>query len=727
MNQLRQIESVLLRFRRFVRRIAPYRPFTANGQRVKAVCQQFVLAAAHENGGRLASCTECQEVCEKRWGLELERDELSNTMRQLVEEKKLIQDPEGFRLSSACSQELAARVRTSKEVEAVAFGEWEAMVRRTEPSLTDKQIAELLEDLAVWLQKFIVEYGVEAALVLYPEQQQFKKRLEEITARGLGFLPRRHSMVMKVRSRALKAFVDYMTPMQRRHFDNLVVTAYLMSIFTLEPAALDEIRKLTNGQTLYLDTNVVYSLLKLNGARAYAVTRRILALSRALGYRICVTPWTLREMEESVRKARHDLSRQRQSPQSLADIPLNASGSDDEAVIARAVRLMQKDTGISFDDFFILHEQIQKLLDLEGVEVVYDGCDAITQDKHLFDDEIAALERLREGPEKSRLVQEHDVKHRLLIEMRRGDEAREPAKPGYLMLTNDRDLIKYARENRQRHTKELPFALSIHKWGDMVRALVPRTKDYDRTMIRILTTLSFRASGAVSQAEVIEAMRRIELQEQYTVTIQAGIVVNDALGSDGDEADLEAETEPQPAPREREATLESEIRELKAQLGTVQHAQDLRDAEVQRAEADAAERKRLAEIDAAERKRLAETDAAERKRLEERLAATERHLARRSTIFRLISAALLGSIALVAVVLVLTLSIVTEVWPIVAVLIGALFLVCVGVWLVADRKRAWQTFAVVGIIISVVGGIKQLVTRTPGSSKPTAPARHHKP
>jgi hypothetical protein len=706
MSQLRQIDSALLRFRRFVRRIAPYRPFSTGGHRLEAIHRQFVLCAAHENDGRLVTCTECQEICEKRWGSELERDEVSNAMRQLIEQGRLIQDSDGFRLSAKSSKELAERVRTSKEVETAAFKEWEAMVRRTEPSLTDRQVAELLEDLALWLQKFIVEYGIEAALVLYPEQPRFKERLEEIKALGLGFLPHRHSMVMKARPRALKAFIDYMTPMQRRHFDNLVVTAYLMSLFTLEPAALNEIRRLTNGQTLYLDTNVVYSLLKLNGARAYAVTRRILAHSYALGYRICVTPWTLREMEESVRKTRRRLARQ-PSPQALADIGVNASGSDGEGVIARAFRRMQRDTHISFDEFFVLHEQIQKLLELEGVEVVYDGCDAVTWDKRLFDEEIATLERLRDGPEKSRLVQEHDIKHRLLIELLRGEEAREPAKPGYLMLTNDHTLILYAREKRRRHKKGLPFAVSIHDWGNTVRSLVPRTKDYDETMIKILETLSFRVSGAVSQADVLDAIRRIQLQEEYTETIQAGFVVSNALGSDVDDADAKADAEPQPAPSEREATLESENRELRDQLDTVQRANDRLHAEVgnlRRAldEAPSApERAGDGEWDSLNA-RIAQQDA--------RIAQQDTRLAHQESTFRGVVMALIIFVGVVVVALPLSAGWIQSGWPLVGdICAGATFFAGASV-----RHFGFKhTFAVIAglsAVLGIVGAIRAFVT-----------------
>lgn len=47
-------------------------------------------------------------------------------------------------------------------------------------------------------------------------------------------------------------------------------------------------QRLTNGQRLYLDTNVVYSLLRLNGPERYLFVERILRRSARLGYQIQV-------------------------------------------------------------------------------------------------------------------------------------------------------------------------------------------------------------------------------------------------------------------------------------------------------------------------------------------------------------------------------------------------------------------------------------------------------
>jgi hypothetical protein len=70
-------------FRQFVCRIAPYRPFSSGAHQVEYACRQFVLAAAHENGGHLASCEECQSICEAMWGVALEREEIFRVIKCL--------------------------------------------------------------------------------------------------------------------------------------------------------------------------------------------------------------------------------------------------------------------------------------------------------------------------------------------------------------------------------------------------------------------------------------------------------------------------------------------------------------------------------------------------------------------------------------------------------------------------------------------------------------------
>jgi len=542
-----------------------------------AVRRQVVLAASHENDGKIVSCAQCQEFCQRRWGLELERHEVSEAIGQLVRDKKLLHDGTCYVLTSASSRELAERVRVSKEIEAAAFGEWEHTIRRMTPSLGDEHVAQLREDLAAWIQRIVVERGIEAAVVLYPEQESFRHRLDEIKAMGFGFLPKRSPSVMIARPSVLQAFLEYMTPMQRRYFDNLMTTAYLMSVFTLDPSALDAMRKVTNGHMLYLDTNVIYALLKLNGPEEYRNTRRALVLSQQLGYKTCITPWTLTEMKESVRSARLRLAR-RPSPQALAELTSNSTDDDDQ-VFASAYRRWHRETGISFEDFFALHEQVVPLLEGEEIEVVSSDCQEIDANSGDLDVEIAALERGRQGPEKPRPLQEHDVKHRLLVKALRGEqEPQHLSEAGHLMLTNDHALIRYAKASCRR-PDEIPFAVSLRQWAEIVRSLAPRTSDYDRTMTEILDTPAFRPQGIVSQAEIIDAVARINVYEGYSATLGARVLLDAALS--GEESAVKPER-PQRDSSAREAALEAQVLMLQEQLATEQEGRAALEAELAR-------------------------------------------------------------------------------------------------------------------------------------------------
>ena len=495
----------------------------------------------HENEGRITSCKECQEVIHKLWGLELELHEVARVIRRLVRQGKLVEQSGQRFLSEECSETLKNRVRLSREVEAAAFEEWEHSVSRMAPALGTQQLAELQGDLGIWLQQIIVDYGVESSILLNIEHERHAHYVEEVKALSVNLLPARDPRVMMIRADALVMFFEETTSMQSQYFENLLATAYLMSVFTLDPAVLPGVWRLTNGQRLYLDTNLVYQLLKLNGPEAYLAIRRVLNLSFRLGYQVCITPWTLTEMQESVRRARLRLARKGPSPQNLA--PLTAESATDELFI-KAFRRMQRETGVSLEHFFDLHEKLEQLLKEAGIDVVDQGCQTVddNEDADRLEDLIAALERGRDGDEKPRPVQEHDVKLRLLVESLRGSEPRRFSDVGYIVLTNDHALTRFAEADLN-HTTELPFAVSLHKWSRIVRSLVPRTADYEKTLAHIQGTPALRPpSLRVNQADVIEAIARIDSQGKYPETIAMRLMVDMALGGNAETATRDADS-----------------------------------------------------------------------------------------------------------------------------------------------------------------------------------------
>jgi hypothetical protein len=640
------------------------------------------------------------------WGLELEAEEVSAVIRRLVKQEKLIEEPSCKRLSDACSDALAKRVRMSNEVEATAFEEWEHAVSHRAPSLGTQQLAQLHEDLAVWIQQIIGDYGVEAGILLSPDHEHYARYIYEIKALSLTLLPDREPSVMMVRPDALVMFFEQMTSMQRRYFDNLMATAYLMSVFTLDPAALGGVRHLTNGQRLYLDTNLVYSLLKLSGPEKYLAILRLLNQSFRLGYQVCVTPWTVTEMQESVRLARMRLARTRPSPQNLAKL---ASDGDTDEIFIKAFRRMQRETGLSLEDFFALHEQIELLLDAEGVEVVSEGCRAIDDDRSRFDEQIAMLERVRKGPEKPRPLQEHDVKHRLLVEMLRGTERRRFSNVGYVVLTNDHALTRFAEANRD-HTTELPFAILLTNWAYIIRSLIPRTDNYDKTMADIQETPSVCPSGLVNQADIVEAIARINAHEKYPETMAVRMLIDTALGTDEGESDGADVERVESDAQVKEAEFTARVIELEAKIRGLQEqvAAERREWVAEREEHESreaavradlrAERQKRTEVQrqlsvARERERVSSprvgeagvTSASKTAVLERKLAVLSQRLARNEAVVRWLVGSLISLVGIVIIAVPVGLGLITNGWPLVGdicggggILLGAFAWVCGG-------------------------------------------------
>jgi hypothetical protein len=99
-----------------------------------------------------------------------------------------------------------------------------------------------------------------------------------MTAVGQRRDEREHAL-QAIRPQALYLFLYRPTAAQRTYIANLMTTAFMVASFTLDPRAAGRVQQLTAGQVVYLDTNVVYDALNLNGPRRFLSTKRILELT----------------------------------------------------------------------------------------------------------------------------------------------------------------------------------------------------------------------------------------------------------------------------------------------------------------------------------------------------------------------------------------------------------------------------------------------------------------
>ena len=384
-------------------------------------------------------------------------------------------------------------------------------------------------------------------------------------------------------------------------------TSFYLTVLTLDPAGSGLIQDRVAGHRVYLDMNVLYSILGLSKLAEVLSANRLLELTRDLGYELAVTPWTIRELRTSLQRAKKRIMRRPLPRRELADLMVQAGG--DHGSFVTAFWIAYRDKGTQPTDFFEYFDHIETLLEAHEIHVVNDGCTAVEQDHGAIDEQMVLLERFLGLYGREEVVIEHDVKHRLLIERLRGDGRVRFSNARYWFLTQDSKLPRYATATLEDEPVELVFCVSTSAWAQVVRAFTPRTEDYDQTIVDLLATPYLRYRGAE------EVVGRIDQFEGADARLASEVLADTALvrsiaQAEGEEEELE----------KIKNAFVAKAKELRARLDeTVE-----REAETRSLAAAAEE---AAELEAALRSEAERTLRRERKERE----VTERELRERLT------------------------------------------------------------------------------------------------
>jgi VIT1/CCC1 family predicted Fe2+/Mn2+ transporter len=411
----------------------------------------------------------------------------------------------------------------------------------------------------------------------------------------------------------------------------------------------------------------------------------------------------------------------------------------------KAYWIQYKDKGVSPEDFFAFYSALESILAEDGIHVVDDGTQRVSDLE--VEEELPSLARviLWERPD---VVLRHDVKHRLLIEQLRGSGNLTFANARYWFLTQDSALPRYAEIPREGQAEvAVPFCAATSAWAQVVRSLVPRTEDLDQVLVDLLASPYMRYRGAIPAQIVQEVVARIDQYEGVSPELASEVLLNgalireisstrdpqertnkidNALIKSAEALQVRVETLTEREAQQREAARQAEAEASSSQAEVSAAHERIRALEAELAErrakehqlsdrlSDAAAETRAAEARAEEQSRL---EREERASLDARLAATEKQLAdqasgraNRARQRRWVVAVGLWVLAVLASTLLLALGVVTTVWPIVGVFGGALLVVCLGVGLVFGHRTAWRVLVVCGVLIGVVAGIQQLVS-----------------
>jgi hypothetical protein len=690
----------------------------------KLALRDLIVAAAVEGGGEISSLGHCRDACQTLWGLDVEIDELRSAVRVLADDGVLHPRNGGYVLADGVHAEIGLTLETSEKVEQQAVDEWERALRSLQPSLTDEELSLLRDDLQLWLRQVILRHGIEAALVLYPENTRGQEMMGELERMGFDFLPARPKKIEILREQAFFTFIRQPTETQRLFLANLMNTAYFLAVLSLDPEAKELVRDVARGQRVYLDTNVVYRLLNLQTPRAFLSTQRLLSLTKDLGYTLAVTPWTITELRFSLERARAYLKSKPIPPGELAALAASAT-TDENFITAYWRRIRSKP--VSIDDFFDFYNEIEEHISQHGVEVIADGCIAVERDQAAIDEQLGIIDSIPGPRFKPDPVKEHDIKHRLLIERLRGESSRRFANAGFWFLTADSSLPRYDYVARG-GGPTLPFCVTTGAWLQVTRSFVPRTEDYDQTLTDLLASPYVRYRGRISYDTVQEVVSRIDLFSGATPDLAAKLLYNTALLREvADTPDEDARHELiENAVVAAAESLERQVEEAERRIEQERADRKLEEGRAQSLEQELqrthAELSRLANRLVAEEQARAEAEdqrnadvTIERlqkdqaiRELQEQSASFTAFRGTLVRVLRFAGAALLFVLAAAGSSVSIGMGIVEGELAISLVIAGAFALTITAIAVAVNRRMAWQIAGAVALFLGVVAAIYEI-------------------
>jgi predicted nucleic acid-binding protein len=416
-----------------IRALSQYRPFEGGGDSVKDAHEDVVLAALAEAEGFCESIDACCETIRTLFRLDLSTLAIAGALAGLVREERVVSEGTGFRLTESEARRLEDVARESNETARAALADWEESLVQLWP-LTSDELAQLRNDLVVFLRTVLRRHGAEASMLLYPDSEHAQALYADIEEQGLDFLdPLEDERLPEIRDWALSEFIRQPTDAQKAYLAQNLNTSYFLTVLSIDPEGARLVSEIASGQRVYLDTNFIYRLLGVQGPRYVRPAEAILKETHDAGYVTSVTPWTLDEFRYSLRRSRSFVDKYPIPPDQYAELAADATSNENFVTTYwRQVR-----TGVKPQDFFAYYEQVETHLKDREITIESSGCTAVDQQTDAITDAMSLLAKASYGRYRHPALLEHDVKHRMLIKRLRGDSNRNFSNAGSWFLTHD--------------------------------------------------------------------------------------------------------------------------------------------------------------------------------------------------------------------------------------------------------------------------------------------------
>lgn len=432
-------------------------------------------------------------------GLRMDKEEISAVVQQLDERGLVVKAEAGYVLSDRGRSTVAARVQQQTDNESRALEQWVVGLSSTWPDLDTEDLVALREDLLTFLKTLFIRHGCESIKLLSGEiPDDFE------LASVLDTLPYRSERLQQIRPRLMLEFLTSKQPDAIRLMRSILEQAVGYSIVVCDQKVLASLKKRLHGKKIYLDSNILYRFLGLQGSELQSAVESVVGLCRRFGLVLAVYRHTAVELRNRI-EFEADILREYKAPQHLADVGLRHTKSDN---FLTTFWRAHRETRIGMEDYISYYTHFENILIAAGIRVEGRQRPLLPEFSSRIQDLLGELGKYETVPySKTAAAQEHDVYSILLTEQLQGTP-KSFIDSSTWFLTADNSVIRFLAAD-QHYRGRVPVALTCPQLLQILRFVVPADEEFDKTFITVFSGRFIPTVTAIPNNIIYEITGRI--------------------------------------------------------------------------------------------------------------------------------------------------------------------------------------------------------------------------
>lgn len=261
------------------------------------VIDYLVLDSLATYGRLVVTALEIKENIKSVLHLDFQEAEINEATRRLAQKGMLdiVEETRNERPRFQILPEIEAKITNNlseiKEMDNKVTNDWkeELYSKYKEYPVVRDNITAIVENLHLFMSKMFIRHGVECTALLYPEEKKAQQWLRSIEGNIIEALPQIDPFIDAIVRLEIPSFFKNPDPTRKVYITNLFNSSFFWHLVQVDDECSKLLREVTKGQILYLDNNILYSLIGLHGPVVLQSVHSMLKLAKALGYELAVT------------------------------------------------------------------------------------------------------------------------------------------------------------------------------------------------------------------------------------------------------------------------------------------------------------------------------------------------------------------------------------------------------------------------------------------------------